>query len=295
MRRFGEFLLARNANAIVIAFLCALLPVFNFPTGFIAAIIVGLVTLQKGAKSGLYLLTWVALPSIAELVLHRVGPFDVLVLRCIGVWFFASLFNRYRAWNYLLEIVACVGVILIFGLHFFIPNLQQWWMHELTVFVKQTITEAHWKFDAVTPALFATRLSPIATGLASFFFFLGLFIEVLVARYWQTTLFEPGSFGKEFRRIRVGRIAALLMCVLVALVVLKVPAAFDALPLAMLPFFVAGLSLMHFWKNTQKFVLLLLMLMYAGLFFLPAVAISIVAIVAFVDAWFNFRKNKMVL
>ena len=48
MKKLGEFLLAKDINAIVVAFLCALLSVLSIPIGFIAAIIVGLVTLQKG-------------------------------------------------------------------------------------------------------------------------------------------------------------------------------------------------------------------------------------------------------
>ena len=77
MKKLGEFLLAKDSHAIVIAFLCALLPIFYIPTGFIAVIIVGLVTLQKGPKSGFWLLTWIALPSIALLVLREIGLFDI--------------------------------------------------------------------------------------------------------------------------------------------------------------------------------------------------------------------------
>ncbi len=154
VKKLGEFLLAKDANAIVVAFFCALLPVFSIPTGFIAAIIVGLVTLQKGPKSGLWLLAWVALPAIALLVLHQVGQFDVLFLRCVVVWIFASLLYRYHAWRLLLELMAYSGTALIVVLHFYVPHLHHWWTTELTAYIQQLITASHWKLT-ITPSEFA--------------------------------------------------------------------------------------------------------------------------------------------
>ncbi|MCX7125306.1 MAG: hypothetical protein NTU49_06070, partial [Gammaproteobacteria bacterium] len=177
MNSLGKFLLAKDRNAIVIAFLCALLQIFHFPTGFIAVIIVGLVTLQKGAKSGFWILTWVALPTISLLALRHVGLFDLLFLRCIVLWLLAILLRRYQSWGLLLEIVAFVGVICILLLHLRLPNLQQWWAQELSAYIKPVIAESHWHIK-ITPAEFAARLSPFATGLSAFFIAVTVLLEL---------------------------------------------------------------------------------------------------------------------
>ena len=102
MKQFGEFLLRKNANAIAVAFLAALLPLFSIPIGFVAVVIVALVTLQKGPIQGLWILAWVALPALALLVLKQVGPVDFLLIRCVLIWLLAAILYRYQTWELLL-------------------------------------------------------------------------------------------------------------------------------------------------------------------------------------------------
>jgi hypothetical protein len=293
VKKLGVFLLAKDANAIVVAFLCALLPVFSIPTGFIAAIIVGLVTLQKGPKSGFWLLAWVALPTIALLVLRQVGQFDVLFVRCVVVWIFASLFYRYQTWRLLLELMAYTGIVLIAILHFCVPHIEQWWIKELTTFIQQLTAASHWKI-AITPAEFAQRLAPLASGVVLFFFFSSLLVELFFARFWQSLIVNPGSFANEFTQIRIGKTAAIVFsCLLIAFVFFKVRMIEDAFPIMLLPFFIAGLSVLHFWVRRNNKLVVWLILMYVVLFFVPAFAVSVLALIAFIETWRNFRKNKL--
>lgn len=293
MKKLGEFLLAKDINAIVVAFLCALLSVFSIPIGFIAAIIVGLVTLQKGPKSGFWLLTWVALPTIALLVLRQVGLFDVLIVRCVVIWLLASLLYRYHTWRLVLEVMACVGVMLIGVLHFFVPHLHQWWTAELTTYIQQLITASHWKL-AISPSDFAARLAPIASGVVLFFFLGSVLLELFVARFWQSLIVDPGAFAKEFIQIRMGSIIAILLSLLLVLVLFKIRVAEDAFPIAILPFFIAGLSILHCLVRQNKKLIFWLVLMYVALFFLPAFAVTAIALIAFIDTCRNFRKNNRI-
>lgn len=292
MNTFGKFLLAKEANAVVIAFLCALLSVFNFPTGIIAVIIVGLVTLQKGPKSGLWLLAWIALPSIALLALRRVGLFDVLLFRCVLMWVFAVALRRYRVWSLLLEAIALLGVMLIVLLHLFFPHLQAWWRTELLAYMKPLFLEAHWHIK-LTTAQITALLAPIATGIVFFFIAGTLVLQLIIARFWQFSLFNPGAFAKEFTQIRAGMVSIILMALLLILALFKKQMALDAFPLALLPFFIAGLSLMHFFAQQKKHLIYALILMYTGLFFVPAIVISVLGIFAFTDMFFGFRKLNL--
>lgn len=285
MKRFGEFLLAKDANAILIALISAILPLFYLPTGFVAVLIVGLVTLQKGPKSGLWLLAWVALPSIALFILHQVGVADLLLLRCVMVWIFAALLHRYHSWTLVLEVLAVVGVVAIALAHVFKPDIHQWWTAQLTHYLQQL----QWKMK-VTPAEFAQRLAPIASGVSAFFFGATVVVELLVARWWQSTIVSPGAFGQEFVQIRMGLVAIGLLGLLLLLVALKLPFALDALPIVLLPFCVAGLSALHFLARQKKHLLFLLVVVYVGFLFLPAMAIAMLVIIAFMDALLNLRK-----
>ncbi|MCX7121167.1 MAG: hypothetical protein NTZ67_05285 [Gammaproteobacteria bacterium] len=292
MNSFGKFLLRKEVNAAVIAFICALFSVFNFPTGVVAVIIVGLVTLQKGPKSGFWLLAWVALPTIALLALREFGLFDVLLLRCILMWAVATCLRRYCSWMLLVEVATLLGVILVVLLHFYFPHLHEWWRTELLTYMKPIISASHWDFKVTAPQ-FADLVAPMATGLVSFFIIGTLLLQLIIARFWQLSLVSPGSFVAEFTQIRVGRISTFLVVMLLLLGLFEKQIALDALPLVLLPFFAAGLSLMHFFAQQKKKLIYVLILMYMGLFFLPAVVISALAALAFIDTFCGFRKIKL--
>ena len=288
--RLGKYLLAKEAHAVFVAFICALLPLFYFPTGFLAVIIIGLVTLQKGPKAGFYILAWTALPSIALFFLHRAGVFDLLLLRFVLIWMLASLLYHYHSWSLLLEIIALVGVVLILLLHLFVSNVDAWWVEKLTAYMQGVVSNTHWKLS-VSPSEFATRLAPIATGVTGFCFTMSLLIDLIVSRWWQAILVCPGEFGKEFIQIRTGYVAVVFATLLLVLVLFKVPVAMDAFPLALFPFFVAGLSLLHFWASKKKSLIYFLILIYVGLFLLPALIVSILALIALIDTRRDFRKK----
>ena len=169
MENLGKFLLAHDKNAIIVAFLAALLPIFYIPTGFIAAIVVGLVTLKKGPKAGFWVIAWVALPSIAMLALRKIGPFDIVFACCVGIWIFATLLHRYRAWSIVLGAIVLVGVLAVIGVHLAIPDLQAWWIAHLTAYMQTFLANSRWHAK-ITPAEFANAIAPMATGLTTFFF-----------------------------------------------------------------------------------------------------------------------------
>lgn len=288
MKKLGAFLLAKDSNAIIVAFLAALLPIFYIPTGIIAVVIVGLVTLQKGPKSGFWLLTWIALPTIAFLVLKEFGLSDVLLARCVIVWLFASLMYRYHSWRVLLLTVAMIGISVVGIAHWYFPQLHTWWMTHLTEYAQKLLTNSHWKVK-VTPQEFANRITPFATGITVFFFASSIFVVLVISRFWQCVIASTNDFGNEFIRIRIGYIEVLLLCVLIVFCALKKAVAIDILPIALFPFFVSGLSLMHYWARQKEWVVFVLTIAYLSLFFLPEIVVPILSMFALIDAGFNFR------
>lgn len=291
LKKFGEFLLAKDANAIIIAFLAALLPIFNLPIGFIAVLVVGLVTLQKGSKAGLWVLSWVALPAIALLATRHIGLFDLLLLRCVIIWILASLLRRYQAWSLLFEMVTVVGVIVVVALHWWNPQLEQWWVTQLTDTMQKMLADAKVKDAAVASAELAKHVAPIATGVIAFFVSATVLMELAVVRWWQTVMFDPGKFAQEAVSVRAGKIAALCAVVFFALAMMKLSWAKDAFAITLLPLFFAGLSLLHFLARRNKPFVYLLIVIYAGFIFLPVLVVSAVALIAFADTWFDFRKR----
>jgi len=290
MKSLGSFILAKEKNAIIIAFLAALLPIFYIPTGFFAVIVVALVTLQRGFKSGFWVISWVALPAIAMLALRRVGIFDLLFLRCVLVWVFAALLHRYRAWNVVLGAMMLVGIVATLIVHALIPDANGWWAAHLTTYLQNVIQESSWRFN-FTAADFAQQLAPMATGLVAFFVAATLFFELLIARFWQTLIQKPKKMNAGFTRIRSGLFFALLPCVFGVLAYFKMSWALDVIPIALFPLCVSGLSFLHFWAYTKKPLNIVLVFIYVGMILVPVLVVAILALIAFIDAVVHFRKR----
>lgn len=294
LKKIGQFLLAKESNAIIIAFIAALLPVFDLPTGFIAVLIVGLVTLQKGVKSGFWVLSWVALPTIALMVTRHIklfDVFDVFTLRCVVIWALASLLRRYQSWGLLLEIVSLTGLAIILALHWWQPQLEQWWVTHISVFLQQMLSDTKVKDSAELSTKFAQQMAPMATGAITFLISLTVLIELAIVRWWQSYLDQSGLFAKEAIDVRAGKIAVLLALLFLALTLMKYSFAMDALVIVLLPLFLSGLSFLHFMARHHTRLVYLLILIYAGFIFLPVLVVSLVAGFAFIDTWVNFRKK----
>ena len=291
MHKLGKFLLASNRNAAIVAFICTLLPLIKLPGGFLAAILVAFITLCRGARPGLFVLAWVALPAVSLLYLHRVGIFDVLLLRCVLVWMFAAVLRKYGSWRLVLEFAVILAFVAIVGVHLFLGDVHGWWIKHLSTYVGDVGKVASWKLSATDTQHIITRLAPIATGITTFVILFGTWLLLFLARWWQSALFQPGELGREFIQIRMSRGLAVLLVLSFIGIWLKLAFVIDFFPVLLLPFMISGLSFLHFLVSIKKGLLLLLVLMYVGLLFLPFFIVLLLSATGYFDVWFNFRKR----
>lgn len=294
MKKLGRYLLANDTRAAIVAFLCTLLPLIGFPGGFIATIVVGLMTLQKGYKSGLFVLAFVALPAIALFVLRQFeyGLFDILLIHSILVWIFALVLRRWNSWSVVLESMAVVGAAGVIALHSFVPEIHHFWVNVLTHFYKQYSLANAFKLTPAKTSDFIHHVAPLATGSAAFLLFFGIFIQLILARWWQSAIFSLGSVHQEFIKIRIDRIAAVVLIAATVCVYWQPAWLIDLYPVLLLPFMVAGLSFVHQMMAKRKKMIFLLIVMYIALFILNFIMVVLLALLGFIDSWLHLQKNR---
>lgn len=290
--KIGEYLLARNCHAATAAFICTLLPLIYLPGGFFAAIIVGLVTLQKGAKPGLEILAWVALPALALLYLHSFGTFDVLLFRGILVWGFAALLRTYCSWRLVLEVAVIVGIVLVVIMHLWLPDVKVWWIQLATRFFSDNKLAESWRLAANDLQGLIQAIAPFATGLMCFLLLLGTALQLFLARWWQAALYNNADrLRKEYLNLHFSWPFSVLTAMVMLGALLKVTVLVDLFPLMLLPFMLAGLSLLHWWMVMKKGLFIPVILVYVGLLFATLYMVALLAIVGFVDSWYDFRQK----
>ena len=129
----------------------------------------------------------------------------------------------------------------------------------------------------------------ISGALASVFFLFSL-VSLMLARAWQSKLFNPGGFREEYLRLRFGRMAAAAAALALALG-LAVPVGANIAILAVFLFSVQGVAVLHALASARGHGGGMILFIYALLS--TSVVLPLIlwgyALVGLVDNWLNFR------
>jgi hypothetical protein len=305
LRRFTDFVLQNRVQGMATAFVIAFIPVI----GSISILIAALTTLRKGAKEGALILVAATLPYIigyytssspSEQAALAVGMLAIVIVSNILTCFFAVILRQFSNWNFTLELAAALGVVAIGAVHVLYPDIQSWWASQLSYYFAKT-AETVGKIPAIDPQAAASdaqiRAQAIAvakhfaTGFVAVSVLFNALLQLLIARWWQAVMFNPGGLRKELYHIRLGHVAGLVFVVGFILAYLGVDFAMDAMPVVYAVFFAAGLSLVHSLISLTKVGWLWLVLIYMGIIWLFPVSLVIIAFIALLDTGFDFRKR----
>jgi hypothetical protein len=117
-------------------------------------------------------------------------------------------------------------------------------------------------------------------------------LSLLLGRWWQAQLYNPGGFGQEFRELRMGQ----------ALAVATV-AVFVGAPLARLPLIVNlalglsivlgmfGLAVLHSAVQRSRAGRGWLIALYVGMAFLMYPVLTVLALLGATDQWLDLRRR----
>lgn len=295
MQKLGHWLLAHHRNAIIVAFVCVLLAWLSMAFALLAMVIVGLVTLRKGYKAGLFILFWIAVPAVSLLYLGRVNGYDALLLLSVAVWFFAVVYARYQSLSLVFEVATVIGFLVVIGFHLTLPDVHQWWASSIMHYIKENNLSDVIKLSPNELAVVVDNAARMSTGIVVDEFIVFMFIGLALARAWQGALFEPGLFGDEFRQLYFNRVVAIVFMLVVIGCFLKVDLLLDFFPVIFLPFVFAGLSMLHLLVQKNKWLLILLSAVYVAMLFLPIVPLFLLGAFGYFDSWINFRKQFSLL
>ncbi|QHG92551.1 hypothetical protein EGQ50_02265 [Coxiella endosymbiont of Amblyomma sculptum] len=272
---------------------CVLLG-FVLPVGFIASLVLGLITLQKGYKASLSVLSFILLPAIALAITQHFGffyRFDLLLAQC-GLMFVLALILRHTvSWKRVLESASLIGILLVSLIHLVFPNIRKIWVELIKGYFLTNDWMLTFHLDTNHSAEIIRSLATIATGSFVFFVLFGIIVLLVLARWWQTALFFPGRFRLEFTEIRMDQTSAMLLIIVTIGLFWQSSWLEDIYPTLLLPFMIGGLSLLHRLAINRKEMLLLIITIYIALLLLTFFTTVVLAIVGLMDSFCNFRKR----
>ena len=277
MQWLASYVMRGRRQALLVAVLSAGVPMFFW----VSAAVLGLVTLRKGIREGLLLLMWASLPAAAMVWLGEIVPLCTLV----GVTLLAALLRATESWQLALLGATGLGLLLSIGLVVlggsYIASIQAIFAEFFAELQRQAASQG---VEFVSPDEVAI------SGMFGLVLAVALIMSLLIARWWQALLYNPGGLRTEFHALRLQPLPAILLLLLTGLFAFVFERMQFWIWIPMLPVFFAGLGLMHGLIARRGLGNQWLVLMYVGLAIMPAVKEGLM-VLAVADSWIDFRHR----
>lgn len=280
MRALAQYVMRGPLQAGGVAALATVIPYLSW----IGAAVVGLVVLRLGPVQGLNIGLWALLPALGWAWFGN-EPSVIAVL--LLVYLMAAVLRGTVSWERSLLAGSALGLVI--GL--LLPSL----FSDMLAAVTDAFLEIYqWAYPDMAAQLgedFRPAVRSMVNGLMPGTY-LGMAVAVIMlSRYWQAALYNPGGFRREFHGFRLSRGVA-AVCVLLLLVAPM--AGINPLLLgwvAGLPLLVAGIALVHGVVGLKKASNLWLVAFYALLVVQGFTISLLLMLLAIVDSWLDIRRR----
>ena len=245
IRTFGNYILRGHLQAVTaisVLTVCAMmLPLLAY---FIVGIPCGLLVLRKGYIFGLELIFFCSLAMAAFALVSKIDPLFTIIFG-MSIWFPVYLCSsalRYsdRLGNMIL-IAGVIGIIYVLAMHSAIGDLTDWWQSVLNNMLEKADEEGKYKsaIELIAPNMNAIVASGIIMTLG---------ITVLISRWWQSVLFYPEGFWKEFLCLDIPRVGIIMLVIGIILSIsddTRHNIGLDILAISMCMYLFQGISVVH--------------------------------------------------
>lgn len=288
MKALGNYILRTRVHAILAISVLTVLSIFISPFSyFISGAPMGLAALRKGPVTGLQVaagcLLLTALPAMA-LNLQPGIPIAFMATVWLPVILCAGLLRNTQSQGLMVLCAGTVGVFFTALIYVMLEDIQTWWLEWFELWkqyaesepARQQLEQAYQLISPLLSAIFASG------------FVISLIITMLLARWWQSALFNPGGFRKEFYALRLPRI--LVFPTLAGLLtLLLIPGAAsmalrDTVILMLVLYLFQGISVIHGFLYTRARSRVWLIVLYGLFFIMPRFILLFVSCAGIVNA-----------
>ncbi|OEC34279.1 hypothetical protein SAMN05216600_110109 [Pseudomonas cuatrocienegasensis] len=281
MRAIAEFIMRGRMQATLVVVVSAALPLLFW----LSAAAGSLVLLRRGVSDALGILVWALLPAIGWWYFGE--PRTLLVL--LGALGLALLLRANMSWTRVLLCSVALGLVfgLVLGAVFRSPIEAM--AGELSKLVPQMLDGVHQQMSVDERARLESLIVPVLTGLLAALLQIVSLLSLMLGRYWQALLYNPGGFGREFRALRLPPRLAILL-VVGMLVGPNLGAQMAMLtPLCSVPLMFAGIALLHGMVAQGRLARFWLVGLYITLLIFMQLTYPLLVVLAIVDSLFDFR------
>jgi hypothetical protein len=268
------------------------------PLSYFSGAAVSLVTLRLGVAQGLQVVIGAALVSGLILGLLTGSPlagFGFVLVLWLPLWLLSLIWRTTISLPVTLLALGGWAMVILAVIYGLVDDPASWWQQHLDKGLQPMLESAGVEADSEEGRHLVQTMSAFMTGIVTASYILSLAVCLLIARWWQAMLYNPGGFRKEFHVLRLGRLAGAVMLALLLLASLQAGVvtmlARDMLMVMLALFLLPGLALVHYLVAWRKASIGWLIVMYGLLLFALPQTGAVLTLLAFADVWLNIRTR----
>jgi len=270
MRGLADYVMTGRRQATIAALLLGLIPLVNL----LNPVVVGLVTLRKGFKEGAIIFAWAVLPVAAWAVAGDVVPLMMLV----GLTCLAALLRETESWEFVLLAAIAVGLMVEFYFRLR-PEVLDVLLGQVEVYL-QNNNQQGIELEQMRNVMLSV--------MGAVYMFLSIML-LMLARWMQASLYNPGGFQQEFHSLRIEQKVALPLVAVMLLMSFGEFIPSGWVLYLVLPLVISGIALVHGVVALKKIPGMWLVTFYLVLM-LPYM-VQFLVLLALVDSWYDFRSR----
>ena len=276
MRALAEFIMRGRVQAALVAFFGNLLPLIS-PAS------VSLVTLNKGLSEGALLTLWALLPLLIAFFVSDINAMVTLssIVGVIGVMAASELLRVSASWARTLVFVVVFSGVAALVLDFLFAEQAE--VFELVV--ANLFREIQQQQEnAFIPG------RNFLLGVIGYVIALTSVICLVLGRWWQAMLYNPGGFKSEFHQLRLGVGSAAILVAGVVVCNVASQEFSSWVGLLGLPLLLGGLALVHYSVAFYQLGGHWLVIFYVVLFTVSPLSLVLIGL-GFLDSIMNIRSR----
>lgn len=281
MRALAEFIMRGRMQAIFVVAGAAALPMLFW----LSAAAGSLVLLRRGLNDALSVLVWAVIPALAWWYFG--DPRTLLVL--LGSLGLALLLRSQASWVRVMLCSVGLGLLYVWALGAVFGEPIAALASELQKVLPDALSGAYQQLSVEERGRLESLLAPVLTGLLAALLQVVTLLSLMLGRYWQAALYNPGGFGSEFRTLRFPPLLAVLLLVGMLLGPNLGAQLAVLTPLCSVPLVFAGIALMHGLVAQGRLPRFWLVGLYVTLVLFMQLIYPLLAVLAIVDSLFDFR------
>ena len=285
MRALAEFIMRGRMQATLVVAGSAALPLLFW----LSAAAGCLVLLRRGSDA----LSVLGVGVLSALVSWHYLKDPTALIVLLGTCGLALVLRAGHTWNRALLVSVAVGLLIAVSLGTVFSSFTETLAQTFEQVLPLAMGEVYEKFSADQKAILtalAVPLSFISTAVSLQVFCV---LCLILGRYWQALLYNPGGFGREFRAIRLPKSVALSLLAVMCVAPFFGLHALVLLPLCSVPLFFAGLALVHGLVAQKRLAGFWLVGIYVTLVPFMHLLGPLLVVLAIVDSLIDFRGRHV--